>query len=115
MQTYGFCRIYDAKTGTFDALTRRLDFAMCVIWFGTAVALSPYRLSDTLDTYYMCGGPFIPPSVVNLGQNIILGAAIFVSVLFAAHFIRTLDRGASAKSGKTWTVGDQHHVLVVLQ
>ena len=66
---------------------------MCVIWFGTAVALSPYRLSDTLDTYYMCGGPFIPPSVVNLGQNIILGAAIFVSVLFAAHFIRTGSRG----------------------
>ena len=50
MQTYGFCRIYDAKTGTFDALTRRLDFGMCVIWFATAVALSPYRLSDTLDT-----------------------------------------------------------------
>src|SRR5436189_5579141 len=25
MQTYGFCRIYDAKTGTFDALTPRLD------------------------------------------------------------------------------------------
>src|SRR5438477_3949992 len=93
MQTYGFCRIYDAKTGTFDTLTRRLDFAMCVIWFATAVALSSYRLSDTLDTYYMCGGPFIPPSVVNLGQNIILGAAIFVSVLFAAHFIRTWIAG----------------------
>src|ERR1700747_3272330 len=55
MQTYGFCRISDAKTGTFDTLTRRLDFAMCLIWFGTAVALSPYRLSDTLDTSYMCG------------------------------------------------------------
>src|SRR5213080_711053 len=93
MQTYGFCRIYDAKTGTFDTLTRRLDFAMCVIWFATAVALSPYRLSDTLDTYYMCGGPFIPPSLVNLGQNIILGAAIFVSVLFAAHFVRTWIAG----------------------
>jgi tetratricopeptide (TPR) repeat protein len=93
MQTYGFCRIYDAKTGTFDALTRRLDFAMCVIWFATAVALSPYRLSDTLDTYYMCGGPFIPPAVVQLGQNMILGAAIFVTVLFAAHFIRTWVAG----------------------
>jgi len=93
MQTYGFCRIYDAKTGTFDALTRRLDFAMCLVWFGTAVALSPYRLSDTLDTYYMCGGLFIAPSVVNLGQNLILGAAIFVSVLFAAHFIRTWVAG----------------------
>src|SRR6478672_6035770 len=81
------------ENGTFDALTRRLDFAMCVIWFATAVALSPYRLSDTLDTYYMCGGPFIPPSVVQLGQNAILGAAIFVSVLFAAHFVRTWIAG----------------------
>src|SRR5258705_11054862 len=41
----------------------------------------------------MCGGPFFPPSVVNLGQNIILGAAIFVSVLFAAHFLRTWIAG----------------------
>ena len=88
MQTYGFCRIYDAKTGTFDALTRRLDFAMCVIWFATAVALSPYRLSDTLDTYYMCGGPFIPPTVVHHGQQLILLAAIAVSVLFLVHFLR---------------------------
>src|SRR5213596_4088555 len=88
MQTYGFCRIYDAKTGTFDALTRRLDFAMCVIWFATAVALSPYRLSDTLDTYYMCGGPFIPPIVVHHSQQLILLAAIAVSVLFLVHFLR---------------------------
>ena len=88
MQTYGFCRIYDAKTGTFDPLTRRLDFAMCVIWFATAVALSPYRLGDTLDTYYMCGGPFIPPSVVQLGQGLILLLAVAVSVLFVAHFCR---------------------------
>src|ERR1044072_6948527 len=93
MTPYGFWRIYDAKTGTFDALTRRLDFAMCLIWFATAVVLSPYRLRDTLETYYMCGGPFIPPSVVQLGQNIVLAAAIFVTVLFAAHFIRTWVTG----------------------
>ena len=93
MQTYGFCRIYDAKTGTFDALTRRLDFAMCVIWFATAVALSRYRLSDTLDTYYMCGGPFIPPSFIQHGQQLILFAAITVSVLFLLHF------------GRLWIIG----------
>jgi tetratricopeptide (TPR) repeat protein len=93
MQTYGFCRIYDAKTGTFDALTRRLDFAMCVIWFATAVALSPYRLSDTLDTYYMCGGPFIPPSIIQHGQQLILLGAIVVSVLFILHF------------GRMWIIG----------
>jgi Flp pilus assembly protein TadD len=93
MQTYGFCRIYDAKTGTFDALTRRLDFAMCVIWFATAVALSPYRLSDTLETYYMCGGLFISPSIIHNGQQLILLAAIVVSVLFILHF------------GRMWIIG----------
>jgi tetratricopeptide (TPR) repeat protein len=101
MQTYGFCRIYDAKTGTFDALTRRLDFAMCVIWFGTAVALSPYRLSDTLDTYYMCGGPFIPPAVVHHGQQLILFTAIAVSVLFLLHF------------GRMWIVGQRPNPVKV--
>jgi Tfp pilus assembly protein PilF len=101
MQTYGFCRIYDAKTGTFDALTRRLDFAMCVIWFATAVVLSPYRLSDTLDTYYMCGGPFIPPSVVQLGQHLILSAAIVVSVLFLLHF------------GRVWILGKRPNPVKV--
>jgi Tfp pilus assembly protein PilF/branched-subunit amino acid transport protein len=93
MQTYGFCRIYDAKAGTFDTLTRRLDFAMCLVWFATAVVLSPYRLSDTLDTYYMCGGPFIPPSVVQHGQQVMLFAAIAVSILFALHF------------GRLWIIG----------
>jgi Flp pilus assembly protein TadD len=101
MQTYGFCRIYDAKTGTFDALTRRLDFAMCIIWFATAVALSPYRLSDTLDTYYMCGGPFIPPSVIQLGQQLILFAAIAVSVLFLLHF------------GRMWIIGKRPNPVKV--
>ncbi len=101
MQTYGFCRIYDAKTGTFDALTRRLDFAMCVIWFATAVVLSPYRLSDTLDTYYMCGGPFIPPALVHYGQQLILFAAIGVSVLFLLHF------------GRMWIIGKRPNPVKV--
>src|SRR5246500_2242961 len=101
MQTYGFCRIYDAKTGTFDALTRRLDFAMCVIWFATAVALSPYRLSDTLDTYYMCGGPFIAPSVVHHGQQLFLFAAIAVSILFLLHF------------GRMWIIGKRPNPVKV--
>ena len=51
MQTYGFCRIYDAKMGSFAALTRRLDFATCAIWFAAAVLLSPQRMTDTLETY----------------------------------------------------------------
>ena len=61
MQTYGFCRIYDAKMGSFAALTRRLDFATCAIWFAAAVLLSPERMTDTLETFYASGGPYIGP------------------------------------------------------
>src|SRR2546430_3698612 len=100
MQTYGFCRIYDAKTGTFDTLTRRLDFAMCLIWFATAVALSPYRLSDTLDTYYMCGGPFIPAGVGDHGQQLILLAASPGSGLVPVPFTRFWIIGPRADPAK---------------
>ena len=88
MQTYGFCRIYDAKTGSFATLTRRLDFATCAIWFATAVLLSSQRMTDTLDTYYASGGPFIPPWLLHNAQQIVLIGAIAVSVLFLLNFSR---------------------------
>src|SRR2546423_951619 len=87
MQTYGFCRIYDAKVGSFAQLTRRLDFALCGIWFVTAVLLSPQRMTDTLETYYSAGGPFIPPAVLRAGQQGLLALALLISALFLANFI----------------------------
>src|ERR1700692_1221890 len=88
MQTYGFCRIYDAKMGSFAALTRRLDFATCGIWFATAVLLSPQRMADTLEMYYASGGPLIPPWLLHNTQQAILGVAIAVGVLFLFNFSR---------------------------
>src|SRR5881398_525252 len=87
MQTYGFCRIYDAKVGSFAQLTRRLDFALCGIWFATAVLLSPQRMTDTLETYYSAGGPFIQPAVLRAGQQGLLALALLISALFLANFI----------------------------
>jgi tetratricopeptide (TPR) repeat protein len=87
MQTYGFCRIYDAKVGSFAEITRRLDFALCGIWFATAVFLSPQRMTDTLETYYSAGGPFIPPALLRAGQQGLLGLALLVSAVFLANFI----------------------------
>ena len=87
MQTYGFCRIYDAKVGSFAQLTRRLDFALCGIWFATAVLLSPQRMTDTLETYYSAGGPFIPPALLRAGQQGLLALALLVSTVFLANFI----------------------------
>jgi tetratricopeptide (TPR) repeat protein len=88
MQTYGFCRIYDAKTGSFAALTRRLDFALCATWFATAVLLSPQRMADTLEIYYGSGGPFIPVWLLHGAQQILLAVAIATSILFLFNFSR---------------------------
>ena len=87
MQTYGFCRIYDAKVGSFAEVTRRLDFALCGIWFATAVLLSPQRMTDALETYYSAGGPFIPPAILRAGQQGLLALALLISAVFLANFI----------------------------
>src|SRR5919108_4843213 len=81
MQTYGFCRIYDAKAGAFAQLTRRLDFAALGAWFAAGVLLSPQRMADTLDTYYSAGGPFIPLGLFHGVQQASLGLAIALSIL----------------------------------
>jgi tetratricopeptide (TPR) repeat protein len=93
MQTYGFCRIYDAKVGSFATLTRRLDFATCATWFATAVLLSPSRMTDTLRTYYASGGPFIQPQILRVAQQFIWVLAIAVSVLFLANYLRLWTQG----------------------
>src|SRR6058998_426174 len=87
MQTYGFCRIYDAKVGSFAQLTRRLDFALCGIWFATAVLLSPQRMTDTLESYYAAGGPFIPPDLLRAAQQGLLALACAVSGIFLVNFV----------------------------
>jgi tetratricopeptide (TPR) repeat protein len=93
MQTYGFCRIYDAKVGSFASLTRRLDFATCATWFAAAVLLSSSRMTDTLRTYYASGGPFIQPEALRVAQQIIWFVAIAVSILFLANYGRLWVQG----------------------
>jgi Tfp pilus assembly protein PilF len=87
MQTYGFCRIYDAKTGSFAGLNRRLDFWLCAVWFATAVVLSPMRMTDTLDAFYSSGGPFIQPWILQAVQRCFVFLALAVSILFVANFV----------------------------
>src|SRR5207248_3271131 len=93
MQTYGFCRIYDAKVGSFAALTRRLDFALCGIWFATAVLLSSQRMTDTLESYYSAGGPFILPALLHGAQQGLLLLALAVSAVFLANYVWAWSSG----------------------
>ncbi|MEY2492976.1 MAG: hypothetical protein QOH24_1927 [Verrucomicrobiota bacterium] len=87
MQTYGFCRIYDAKTGSFAALTKRLDFALCAIWFAAAVVLSSQRMTDTLGAFYASGAPFVPPWTLQILQRALIFLALAVTIFFLANFV----------------------------
>jgi len=88
MQTYGFGRIYDAKIGSFAVLTRKLDFAMCGIWFAAGVILSPARMTDSLEGFYGCGLPFISPGGIHALQQTFFFAAVAVSILWLTNYVR---------------------------
>ncbi len=88
MQTYGFGRIYDAKTGSFAPVTRRLDFATCAIWFAAGVILSPARMTDTLEGLYGCALPFISPGGVHALQQTVFFAAVALTILWFGNYAR---------------------------
>ena len=96
MQTFGFCRIYDAKTACFAARTRRLDFAVCATWFATAIVFSPDRMGTTLNIFYSSGGPYIPRSVIVAVQYSLLTLTVIATVLFLLNLIQSWRRGDKA-------------------
>jgi Flp pilus assembly protein TadD len=82
MQTYGFCRIYDAKASGKAASRARVDLALCFSWFLAAVLLSPMRFRTCLDLYYESGGPVVSPALVlGLQYGVVFGLAA-VTTLF---------------------------------
>jgi len=82
MQTYGFCRIYDAKASARAAARARVDLALCVAWFSAAVLLSPMRFRTLLELYYESGGPVVASSAVAALQTGIVVALGLVTALF---------------------------------
>lgn len=82
MQTYGFCRIYDAKASAKAAARAKIDLALCFAWFLAAVLLSPMRFRTCLDLYYESGGPVIPPAMIVGGRYAVLGILALVTAVF---------------------------------
>jgi hypothetical protein len=82
MQTYGFCRIYDAKASAKAASRARVDLALCFAWFLGAVLLSPMRFRSAFDLYYQSGGPAIPASFIEGLRVAIVIALGLVTAVF---------------------------------
>jgi hypothetical protein len=82
MQTYGFCRIYDAKASARAAARARVDLALCFAWFSAAVLLSPMRFRTLLELYYESGGPVVPAAAVASIRAGIVVALGLVTIVF---------------------------------
>jgi Tfp pilus assembly protein PilF len=82
MQTYGFCRIYDAKASARAAARARVDLALCFAWFSAAVLLSPMRFRTLFELYYESGGPVVPASAVTAIRTAVVVALGLVTVVF---------------------------------
>ena len=82
MQTYGFCRIYDAKASAKAAARARVDLALCFAWFPAAVLLSPMRFRTVLELYYESGGPVVPVATVAAIRMSLVVALGLVTIVF---------------------------------
>jgi tetratricopeptide (TPR) repeat protein len=95
MQTYGFLRIYDAKAVPFSVTTARLDYAMCLAWFGAGVLLSPTRMGKLLHLFYKCGGPVLSGVTLENLKVVWAWGTSGVTLLFLIHFAWSWHRGRS--------------------
>lgn len=100
MQTYGFARIYDAKSGSGTRMSRWLDWGMCIGWFGAAVLHSPRRVGEFLGMAYQAGLPVdlsLPIDGVRVCWD---GFTLVVTVLAVGQLSWRALRGQPISGGK---------------
>lgn len=105
MQTYGFARIYDSKVGSFDATTRRLDFSLCVAWFGASVLFASNRLNEFLSLALKSGLTFVLQIPIEPVRTVWLVGTAVVTALFVANVVRKVARGESINTVKLLLLG----------
>jgi len=88
MQINGFLRIYDSKANSFRPATARLDWLMCLAWFGAAILHSPAKLFSLVSQFYFSGGLLIPPPSFEIFRRLWDFSTALVTLLFLANVIR---------------------------
>jgi tetratricopeptide (TPR) repeat protein len=88
MQQYGFLRIYDAKAGTTDAVTARLDWAIAICWYVTLIVLSPHYRHDLMFRVFSSGIPLFSASALGALETALLAISIAVTVVYVVHVFR---------------------------
>jgi tetratricopeptide (TPR) repeat protein len=88
MQAHGLARIYDAKVGSTDSTTVRLDSLLVGTWFIAAVVLADLRLPQLIGILYDCGFPAISPSSIDALRLLSLFAVAGVTFAYVVNAVR---------------------------
>lgn len=91
MQTYGLVRIYDAKAKNFDSLSARLDYALCILWFGV-IYWNTDGATSVLMRFYRAGG-ILPAQAAKWGIRVWLMLTLAVSCFYLIHLVRRWKSG----------------------
>lgn len=92
MQTYGLVRIYDAKAKNFDSTSARLDYALCIAWFGVLYWRTD-GAATVLMRFYKAGG-LLSPEYVQMGVKLWFIATLGISALYIVHLVRRTMAGS---------------------
>ena len=104
MQVYGFVRIYDAKIGSTSRTTARLDWLICVAWFGAGLVCSDGRMFLMAEAFYQAGGPLLSPAWVEPLRQVWLAGTLVLTVIWSVHTYRQHARGQSTSPVKLLTM-----------
>ena len=91
MQTYGLVRIYDAKVKNFDATSARLDYLLCISWFGVLYWQTD-GAAGVLMRYYRAGG-WLPGDLAGIGAQLWFAATMGISVVYVIHMVKKIRAG----------------------
>ena len=91
MQTYGLVRIYDAKARNFDAASARLDYALCIAWFGVLYWRTD-GAAGVFMHFYKAGGLLSPIVVQWIARGWVL-ATVAITAFYLGHVVRRTRAG----------------------
>lgn len=100
MQSYGFVRIYDAKTGSSGVLTRWLDWTMCLTWFGSAIVLNDNALFGFVNNFHNCGLRTPSAEFFATAKLLAKSAVIVITAVFFANYLRNRFVGIRSHPAK---------------
>ena len=104
MQVNGFLRIYDSKVKSFDPVTARLDWMMCVGWFGLIILHSPMREFSLFSHFYVSGGPLLPPAAISAFRHLWDAGTALLTACYVANAVRQWRRGVPPSPIKLLTL-----------